>query len=69
MGVLDKFKKQAEKAVDEHGEQISEGIDKAAGAVDDKTKGTYTDKIDQGADAAKSGLDKLDGKDDDIPNT
>ena len=68
MGFFDKVKQQAEKAVDEHGEQISEGIDKAAGFVDDKTKGKYTDTIDKGAGAAKSGLDKLDGKDDDIPD-
>jgi MT0933-like antitoxin protein len=68
MGIFDRFKHQAEKAVDEHGAEISEGIDKAAGMVDDKTSGKYTDKIDKGADATKTGLDKLDGKDDDIPN-
>jgi MT0933-like antitoxin protein len=68
MGIFDKFKDEAEKAVDEHGAQISEGVDKAAGMVDDKTGGRYTDKIDKGADAAKTGLDKLDGKDDDIPD-
>jgi hypothetical protein len=68
MGLFDKLRKQATKAVDEHGDQISSGIDKAAGMVDDRTKGKYTDKLDKGAEAAKSGLDKLDGKDDDIPN-
>lgn len=69
MGFFDKVKQQAEKVVDEHGQQISEGIDKAAGFVDDKTGGKFTDKIDKGAEAAKTGLDKLDGQQDDIPSS
>ena len=68
MGILDKFKKQAETLVDKHGEQISKGLDKAAGAVDSKTKGKHTGQIDKGVSAAKSALDKLDGRNDDIPD-
>ena len=66
MGFLDKLKGRATKAVDEHGDKIAQGLDKAAAAVDKKTKGKYSDKIDTGRDKAKDALDKLDGKNDDI---
>lgn len=33
MGIFDKLKKQAEKAVDEHGDKIAQGIDKGAAAA------------------------------------
>ncbi len=36
----------ARDAVTEHSDKIDDGIDKAAGFVDDKTKGKYADKID-----------------------
>jgi hypothetical protein len=65
MSFLDKLKKQATKAVDDHGEKVADGIDKAAGMVDKKTKGKYTDKIETGRGKAKEALDKLDGKNDD----
>jgi hypothetical protein len=67
MGMFDKLRKKAEKAVDEHGEQIGKGIDKAAGMADTKTSGKHSSQIDKGADLTKSALDKLDGKKDDIP--
>lgn len=67
MGIFDKLRKQAEKAVDEHGDKIAQGIDKAADLADTKTGGKYSEKVDKGADAAKDALDKLDGSDDDIP--
>ena len=66
MGMFDKLKRKATKAVDEHGDQIARGIDKAASVADRKTGGKYADKIDKGAAGAKDALDKLDGKDDDI---
>jgi ABC-type transporter Mla subunit MlaD len=66
MSFMDKAKDALEKAVDEHGDKISDGIDKAADFADDKTGGKYSDKIDQGVDKAKDALDKLDGKDDDL---
>ena len=66
MGFLDKLKGKASDAVDEHGDKISDGIDKAAAVADEKTGGKHTDKIDSGAAKAKDALDKLDGKDDDI---
>ena len=66
MGFLDKLKSKATEVVDKHGEQIAEGMDKAAGVVDKKTKGKYSDKIATGNQKAKDALDKLDNKNDDI---
>ena len=68
MGIFDKIKKQAGDAVDKHGGQISKGIDKAADLADSKTKGKHTGQIGKGSAAAKNVLDKLDGKNDDIPD-
>ena len=64
MGLFDKVKGAAEKAVDQHGDKIASGLEKAADAVDAKTGGKHTDKIASGLDKAKDGLDKLDGKND-----
>jgi ABC-type transporter Mla subunit MlaD len=68
MGFLDKIKKQAGDAVDKHGGQITKGIDKAAEFADSKTKGKHSGQIGKGSAAAKKALDKLDGKNDDIPD-
>jgi hypothetical protein len=66
MGFLDNALAVLTKAVDQHGDKIAKGVDKAADAIDKQTKGKYTDKIAKGRTAAKDGLDKLDGKNDDI---
>jgi len=66
MGFLDKLRGKASDAVDQHGDKISEGIDKAADFADKKTGGKHSDKIEKGAEKAKDALDKIDGKDDDI---
>ncbi|QNN52267.1 antitoxin [Nocardioides mesophilus] len=66
MGFLDKAKAQLTKAVDQHGDKIAEGIDKAASAVDKQTGGKHTDKIAKGRQGAKDALEKLDGKNDDL---
>ena len=66
MGFLDKLKGQARKAVDEHGDQIAQGIDKAAAAVDKKTGRKHSGQIATGRQKAKDALDSLDGKNDDI---
>ena len=68
MGMFDKLKKQATKAVDEHGDQIATGLDKAAAVADEKTGGKHHGQIASGTSTAKDALDKLDGRDDDIPN-
>lgn len=70
MGFLDDAKEQLEKAVDDHGDKIREGLDKAGSVIDEKTQGKYSDKIAQGKSAAEGALDKLDGKKDDFgPDT
>jgi hypothetical protein len=68
MGMFDNLKKKATKAVDEHGGQIAEGIDKAAAMADKKTGGKHHGQIASGTSAAKDALDKLDGTNDDIPD-
>ena len=69
MGFLDDAKKQLTKAVDDHGDKIRDGIDKAGDAVDKKTQGKYTDKIARSKTAATGVLDKLGGKNDPGPPT
>jgi MT0933-like antitoxin protein len=64
VGFLDKLKGKAKTAVDQHGDKIAGGIDKAASMADKKTKGKYTDRIQQGTGKTKEALDKLDGKSD-----
>ncbi|MBA2532164.1 MAG: antitoxin [Nocardioidaceae bacterium] len=65
MGILDKFKgtanslrKSADKALDQHGDKIATGVDKAGGAVNKATKGKYADKVDKGVGLAKKPLVK-----------
>lgn len=67
MGFLDKLKdtanmakEKAAGAVDQHGPQIKEGIGKAGGYLDKKTKGKYSDKIATGTSKAAEALDKTD---------
>jgi hypothetical protein len=67
MGFLDDMKAKAEDLVDQHGDKVSDGIDKAADLLDEKTGGKLGDKADLGADKAKDALDSLDGKNDDLP--
>ena len=67
MGIFDKLKKQAGDAVDKHGDQIAKGIDKAADLADTRTHGQHRGQVDKAASVTKDALDKLDGRDDDIP--
>ena len=62
MGFLNKLRGTAKTAVDQHGDKIAGGIDKAAAMADKKTKGKYTHQIQQGRGKTKEALDKLDGK-------
>ena len=66
MGFLDRFRKKATVVVDDHGDRIGQGVDKAADVVDDKTGGRFSEPVDTGADRTKDALDSLDGKNDDI---
>lgn len=54
MGAFDAIKN----AVNEHGDQINEGIDKAGDFVDEKTEGKYADKVDQAQDFLKDQVNK-----------
>jgi hypothetical protein len=67
MGFLDNAKKQLKGAVDKHGDTIAKGLDRAAAEADKRTGGKHSDKIAKARSAAKDGLDKLDGKKDDLP--
>ncbi|MFD5779912.1 antitoxin [Streptomyces sp. NPDC126933] len=71
MGFLDSLKAKMSPAKDKvsdlaqhHGDRIGHGLDKAARAVDQKTKGKYSSKIDSGTGKAKDALDRLAHKDD-----
>ncbi|MFD7462168.1 MULTISPECIES: antitoxin [unclassified Streptomyces] len=43
----------------QHGDKIQHGIDRAAHAVDQRTKGKYSDKIQSGTGKAKGAMDRL----------
>ncbi|GGZ46118.1 hypothetical protein GCM10010387_45590 [Streptomyces inusitatus] len=71
MGLMDQLKAKLapakEKVSDlaqQHGDKIGQGLDKAAHAVDARTKGKYTDKIESGTGKAKEALDRIAHKDD-----
>ncbi|ANW17729.1 antitoxin [Streptomyces clavuligerus] len=71
MGLMDTLKAKLapakEKVSDlaqQHGGKIEQGLEKAAHAVDARTKGKYSDKIHTGTDKAKEALDRLAHKDD-----
>lgn len=66
MGFLDDVKGKLTGAVDSQGDKISDGLDKAADVIDDKTGGKYGDKIDLGVEKTKDALDGLDGQNDDL---
>ncbi|GAA0593165.1 hypothetical protein GCM10009534_29350 [Kribbella sandramycini] len=64
--MFDNLKDKATGAVDDHGDKVSEGLDKAGEFANEKTGGEHGDKIDKGTDFAKDRLDGLDGENDDI---
>ena len=66
MSVFDNMKDQVSKQVDEHGEQIGDGVDRAGDFVDEKTGGQHADKVDQRQEGLTTAHDRLDGQDDDI---
>ncbi len=67
MSFLDKAKAKLTDAVDQHGDKIADGIDKAGKLANEKTGGKHADKINQATGKARDALDNLDGKNDDIP--
>jgi hypothetical protein len=64
MGFGDKFKdlaKQAQDAVAEHKEQITQAVDRASVAADQRTGGKYSDKIAKVGQKAERAVEKLGG--------
>ncbi|MEU5537074.1 antitoxin [Streptomyces sp. NPDC020362] len=66
MGLMDSVKAKLALAEDkmsdlarQHGGKVQHSIDKAAKAVDERTKGKYSDKIHAGTDKAKGAMDRL----------
>ena len=55
MGLMDKVKG----LVSGNKEQAKDAVDKVADVVDDRTGGQHTDKIEDGAEKLKEGIDKL----------
>lgn len=55
MGIFDK----AKQLLGKNEEKIESAIDKAAGAIDDRTKHKHSDKITKGVDAAKGLVERL----------
>ena len=53
----------------QHGDKISQGLDKAGDTLDKKTGGKHRGKIDQGLDRTKKALEDLDGRRDDLPRS
>ena len=68
MGMFDKIRKQATAAVDQHGDKIAKGLDSAAAAASKRTGGKHDSQIQGGVGKAKDALDRLDGRNDDIPD-
>ncbi|QNP69791.1 antitoxin [Streptomyces roseirectus] len=76
MGLMDNLKAKLAPAKDkvsdlaqQHGGKIQDGIEKAAKAVDERTKGKYSDKIHSGTDKAKDAVDRIAHKDDGTTGT
>ncbi len=68
MGIADSFRDMAQKAKDKiDPDKAKEGIDKAGDKVDDMTGGKYSNYVDRGQDAAKSGMDRMHGEDENQP--
>ena len=72
MGLMDNLKAKLAPAKDKvsdfaqrHEEQVHHGLDRAARAVDQRTKGKYSEKIHTGTGKAKGAMDRLAHKGDD----
>ena len=60
-GSRSKAKRQADQVVEQHGDKIANGLDRASGAVSKATGGRFDDKIDKGVSKAKERLDQQRG--------
>jgi hypothetical protein len=66
MGFLDNAKRQLTKAVDQHGDKITQGADKLGDAINKRTGNKHADKVLKGKQQLKKHLDSLDGRNDDF---
>ncbi|WP_432196882.1 antitoxin [Streptomyces sp. bgisy027] len=71
MGLMDNLKAKLAPAKDKvtdfahrHEEQVHHGLDRAAQAVDKRTKGKYSEKIHTGTGKAKGAMDRITHKSD-----
>jgi antitoxin protein of toxin-antitoxin system len=68
MGIADSFRNMADKAKDKvDPDKTKQGIDKAGDKLDDATGGKFSEHVDHGQDAAKSGVDRMHDKDKNQP--
>ena len=58
MGLFDNIKDAAEKAINEHPEQIADALDKVTDVADDRTGGKHHDQIEQADAKAREFLEK-----------
>ncbi|MDV9173219.1 antitoxin [Streptomyces sp. W16] len=56
---LGKLKDKAEEVAEEHGDKISDGLEKAGDLIDEKTDGKHSEQIDTAVDKAQALLDRL----------
>ncbi|MFZ1587503.1 MAG: antitoxin, partial [Candidatus Microthrix parvicella] len=59
MSFLDDAKKKLDDVVDEHGDKIADGVEKAGDFIDEKTGGKHADKVDMVQEKAGDAIDSL----------
>jgi hypothetical protein len=57
--LADKATERARELVSEHNDKIDDRLDRAAGFLDEKTRGKYSARIDAGVERTKNGLDRF----------
>ncbi|MFZ1437489.1 MAG: antitoxin [Candidatus Microthrix subdominans] len=64
MSFLDDAKKKLDDVVDEHGDKIADGVEKAGDFIDEKTGHKHADKVDQAQEKIGDAVKKMqaDGK-------
>jgi len=56
MGFLDDAVDKAKDLAEDHPDQVSDGLEKAQGLINEKTDGKFEDQLDGGVDKAKDAL-------------
>ncbi len=59
MSFLDDAKKKLDDVVDEHGDKIAEGVEKAGDFLDEKTGHKHADKVDQAQEKVGDAIRKM----------